>query len=182
MGLFNNKTQQITQRQKLEYRYNSARNNILWVLIFTVVNIGLLLAGRFSYFLFSAYVPYAIVDSGMYFCGRYPEWFYMGEYYLESYYASSVLIVMVAIAAVICIVYLLCWLFSKKGRVGWMIAGLVLFTVDTVLLLLNGINFDFILDYLFHAWVVVSFITGVSAHYKLKKLPPEEPVGPEIVE
>ena len=30
------------------------------------------------------------------------------------------------------------------------------------------------MDIVFHAWVVISLIIGISSHYKLKKLPPEE--------
>ena len=41
------------------------------------------------------------------------------------------------------------------------------------------------LDYLFHVWVIVSLISGISAYFKLKKLPEEEPaaeVAAETVE
>ena len=31
-----------------------------------------------------------------------------------------------------------------------------------------------LIDYLFHIWVIVSLFIGVSAGYKLKKLPSEE--------
>ena len=31
-----------------------------------------------------------------------------------------------------------------------------------------------IIDYLFHIWVIVGLAIGMSAVYKLKKLPPEE--------
>ena len=44
------------------------------------------------------------------------------------------------------------------------------------MLLLNGISTDMIIDVVFHAWVVYSLATGVSAANKLQKLPEEEPV------
>lgn len=36
-----------------------------------------------------------------------------------------------------------------------------------------------LVDYLFHIWVIVSLFIGVSAGYKLKKLPSEEEEQPE---
>ncbi len=40
-------------------------------------------------------------------------------------------------------------------------------------------NRDMLVDYLFHIWVIVSLFIGVSAGYKLKKLPSEEEEQPE---
>ena len=59
-----------------------------------------------------------------------------------------------------------------------MIAALVFFSVDTLaMFLLNGINFDSVLDIFFHAYVMYYLIMGVSSHFKLKKMPvSEEPV------
>jgi len=183
MGLFNkNENQQaqpVTQRQKLEGRYASSRHNILLVLVFTVVNIILLVANSNTYFLFSAFIPYAIVDLGMYFCGKYPAEFY-GDLSQYEFFDTSVLVVMVAIAVLICIPYLLCWLFSKKGRVAWLIIALVMFVLDTLLMILNGIGADSIIDVVFHGWVILSLSLGVAAHFKLKKLPQEEPVSVEL--
>ena len=34
-----------------------------------------------------------------------------------------------------------------------------------------------LMDIVFHIWVLVILIQGVSAHYKLKKMPPEEIVA-----
>ena len=50
MGLFNKnqsqEAQPISQRQLLEGRYVSARRNILWVLLFTTINLILLVANK----------------------------------------------------------------------------------------------------------------------------------------
>lgn len=178
MGLFqknqNQQSQMPSQRQRLEGRYHSARTNLLWVLLFSVVNIILLLTKSFTYFLFSAFIPYVLVDYGMVVCGKYPEEFY-GDLSQYEFLSSSVLVVLIAIAAVICIFYLLCWLFSGKGRVGWLITALVLFCLDTALMILNGIGADSILDVVFHGLIIVSLSRGVAAHFKMKKLPVEEP-------
>ncbi len=181
MGLFNRnkeQTQQLSQRQILENKFTSVRSNILFVVICTLINIILLVTNSNTYYLFSAYVPFAFVDLGMAFCGMYPAEYY-GEDFAELLFVDkSFFAVMVAIAAVILVLYLISWIFSGKGRLGWMIFALVFFSIDTVaLLLLNGISIDWALDYVFHAWVVFSLASGVSAGRKLKKLPEEpEPV------
>lgn len=183
MGLFkkdeNQEVQPVSQRQKLEGRYASARHNILLVLLFTAVNIILLVANSNTYFLFSAFVPYAIVDLAMLFCGKYPAEFY-GDLSEYEFFGTPVLVIAVVIAAVVCGLYLLCWLLSKKGRVAWLIVALSLFVLDTLLMLLNGIDAERIIDVIFHGWVILSLSMGVAARFKLKKLPEEEPVSEEL--
>ncbi|MBQ1190258.1 MAG: hypothetical protein IIX57_07590 [Lachnospiraceae bacterium] len=178
MGLFNkNQNQQaqpFSQRQQMERRYASARMNLLWVVLFTAINIVLLVSNSYTYFLFSAFIPYAIVDYGMIVCGKYPADFY-GDLSQYQFFDSTVLVVLIAVAAVICVLYLLCWIFSKKRRVAWLIVGLVFFALDTVFMLLGGISADRILDIVFHGWVIISLTGGIIAHSKLKKLPAEEP-------
>ena len=178
MGLFNkNQNQQaqpFSQRQQLERRYASARMNLLWVVLFTAINIVLLVSNSYTYFLFSAFIPYAIVDYGMIVCGKYPADFY-GDLSQYQFFDTTVLVVLIAVAAVICVLYLLCWIFSKKRRVAWLIVGLVFFALDTVFMLLGGISADRILDIVFHGWVIISLTGGIIAHSKLKKLPEEEP-------
>lgn len=183
MGLFNkNQNQQgqpISQRQRLENRFTSAGMNILWVVLFTVINIALLLMNSNTYFLFSAFIPYALVDIGMFYCGKYPEEIYgdLSEYQFAD---ASLLWILVGVAAVICALYLMCCLFFKKGskgRVGWLIVALVFFGMDTVLMLLFGLGADSIIDVLFHGWIIVTLCMGIAAHFKLKKLPEEETVS-----
>ena len=177
MGLFkknqNQEDQPISQRQRLEGNYSAARKNILLVLLFTTINLILVVAKSQTYFLFSAFIPYALATYGMFLCGKYPA-----EYYTEfgefEPLGTPVLVIALVVCVVICVLYLLCWLFSDKKRVGWLIAALVMFATDSLLMLLNGIGLDSIMDVIFHAWVIISLSMGVSAHYKLKKLPPEE--------
>ena len=55
-----------------------------------------------------------------------------------------------------------------------MVAVLVLFSVDTASMpVLGGISFDMLLDYLFHAYVIYSLVSGISALKKFRELPPE---------
>lgn len=146
-----------TNRQKVDKnspgyivsQYKAARANLLLALAFTVVNIILFLSAfhnhsdSFTYFLFSASLPY---------------------YSVVFYYAE--LGVTVIIAAVLMLaVYLLCYFFSKKSY-GWMIAALVFFCLDSLYLVFLALSnaeifMDFILDIAFHAFVLFYLIQGV---------------------
>ena len=174
--LFKNNQQNVnlSPRQRLENKYNGTKGNLLLVVVFTVINMVLLLTNANTYFLFSAYVPYAVLDLAMFFCGKYPA-----EYYAEigemQFLNSTVFYVAVAVAFVIVLLYFVSWLLIKKGKNGWLVFALVFFSFDTaVMFLLNGINTSMLMDILFHAWVIYSLAVGIDAYKKLKKLDAEE--------
>lgn len=170
------KPQQLSQRQLLINKYMNARHNILLVVIFTLINIVLLVAQSNTYFLFSATIPYYLADLGMLLCGKYPAEYYVGMGDV-AFLDNSFLVVVLVIAAMILLLYLFSWIFSKKPRVGWMIFALVFFVLDTlVMLLLMGISADMIIDIVFHLWVIVSLTIGIVSYFKLKKLPAEESI------
>ena len=171
---------QASERQTLETKYNRSRMNLLWVVVFTAINIVLLVTDSGRYFLFSAYIPYLVVDLAMLLCGKYPAEFY-AEYYPDmEFWGSTFFAVMMAIAAVLIVLYLVSWLCTKKPKMGWMIFALIFFAIDTAAMLyLTGITADMILDVVFHGWVIVSLIMGIIACAKLKKLP-EEPEVPAV--
>lgn len=174
----NTETRQLSERETLTNKYMSARHNILLVVAFTLINIILLVTNSNTYFLFSAYIPYLIGDVAMALCGKYPAEYYTGELAGMEFLNDTAFAIMLAIAAVFLLLYLLSWILSKKPRVGWMIFALVFFVIDTaVMLLVAGVSADMIVDIVFHGWVIVSLFGGVSAYFKLKKLPeePEEP-------
>lgn len=177
MGLFNknNVGAQKTPRQLSEGSYTNARNNILLVVLMTAVNIILLVTNSNTYFLFSAYIPYFLADLGMFLCGMYPSEIYAEDFAGMEFLPKSYLAVYMGIVAVILILYILSWVLSKKPRVGWLIFALVFFSIDTVaMFLLNGFVADSVIDYVIHTWVIISFIVGISAHFKLKKMPENE--------
>lgn len=178
MANFFPKTQpgaQLTARGALAFRYNTARNQLLWVVAFSAINLILQLVGADLYFLFSATAPLILVFLGMFFCGKYPAEVY-GEVFSEDQFLdSSVLVVLVVVAFAIVGMYLLCWFMAKKQKVAWMIVALVLFSLDTVLMLgYYGISFEILFDALFHAWIIYHLIVGIRAAFQLKNLPPEE--------
>lgn len=176
MGLFKNaKNQNMSEREKLTARYNSARHNILLVIAFTLINCVLLFAGGSSYFLFSAAVPYYMTLFGLLYTGRMPaEWYEGVEGFAPD--PDSVLYIYVAIAVVVMGAYALLWFLSKKHGYGWLVAALVFFVVDTfAMFYFSGFTADMIMDFVFHIWVLVSLCSGIIAAINLKKIPEEEP-------
>ncbi len=166
---------QVTPRGSLETKYNSSVVNLLLVTAFSAINVVLLVLNTDTYFLFSAFIPYFIADTGMFYSGSYPQEYYYDVADME-FFDKSFLIVTVAIAAVVILLYLISWFFARKKKVGWLIFAAVLFCIDTVaMFVITGINTDMVLDIVFHVWVIFSLVNGIVTYYKLKKLPEEEP-------
>lgn len=163
------------ERQMLKNKYNSARYNLLAVVIFTAINIIMAAFGTGGYFLFSATIPYVITITGLVLCGMMPEEFYEGldgMYFLNE----SFFYITLAISALILVLYLLCFFFSKK-RTLWVKIALGMFIIDSAFMLLYyGIALDMLFDVLFHVWVIWILVSGLKAEKKLRSLPPEETV------
>ncbi|MBE6670882.1 MAG: hypothetical protein E7593_01610 [Ruminococcaceae bacterium] len=166
----------------MERKFETARGNILLVIVMTIVNVLLLVLNANTYFLFSAYIPFILADCGMYFCGLYPEEIYTGEMAGVEFLPKAFLVIMLVIVAVILALYFLSWLLSKKQKKGWLVFALIFFTLDTLAMFgLNGFVADSIIDYAIHIWVIVSLVSGISALSKLKKLPAVEEVAAEEI-
>ncbi len=188
---FGNSKYNLSEREKLTERFNSARTNLLLVIILTVINIVSFVINSNSYFLFSASIPYAFSVVGVV--------TFMGSDVLVSQYAlengyiigteeyvsfESMLstaitvfaVALIVIAVVILFLYFLAWLKSKNPmKSGWMIFALVFFSIDTVVTLINLIDStDYLVDFIIQIYVLITLIVGVVASAKLKKLPPEE--------
>ena len=167
-------------RQALEVKYRNSRSNLLLIIGFTVINIILLVTKSNSYFLFSAYIPYVLVDLGMLLCGKYPAEYYGEAFSSAEFFGPGVFWGLLAAALVIVALYFISWIFSKNGKVGWLIFALVFFSLDTVgMLLLSEIKTDMLIDIAFHVWVIISLASGIKAASGLKKLPIEEVEIPE---
>ena len=177
MGKFFKASNTLSKQEILERRYKSGVTSLLLVVGLTLVNVVLLVANSDTYFLFSAFLPYFLADYGMYFCGMYAP-----EYYADvpdiEFADTSLLAITLSVAAVILLIYLLCWIFARKKKVGWLIFALTFFALDTAFMLfMYGISTDILLDILLHGWVLASLGSGINAYYKLGKLPPE----PEVI-
>ena len=117
-------TQGIDERQLLESRYQSFRHEIIFMAFCTAINIILLLTKSNTYFLFSAFIPYFLVDFGMFWCGKYPAETYNEEFNGIKFADDSLLVILCALAFIGVALYLLCWILSKK-KVKWLIIALV---------------------------------------------------------
>ena len=168
-----------TSAEYLMQQISGARSALLVVMLFTVVNLVMLLMDSGTYFLFSASVPYYLTAFGM---GM--------DVGVGGAAIGTFTKVALGISAVVLLLYLLSWLLSKK-RSGWLVVALVAFLLDTVALVLLCLVFDVlaesVMDLVFHGLVIIRLIQGISAKGKLKKMPAEEaapvvlePVGPEF--
>ncbi|MEE0946382.1 MAG: hypothetical protein U0M42_06125 [Acutalibacteraceae bacterium] len=171
----NQNTIAVSQKEQLQGNYSKSVGNLLLVIVFTVVNIILLVSNSNTYFLFSAFVPYFIADYGMFFTGKYPEAYYEGMTDFE-FVDISFLYVTLAVSAVVIVLYLLSWIFARKGKIGWLYVATVMFVIDTLAMFaLTGFSTESIIDIVFHAWVLYCLINGIVTFNKIKKLPDEEP-------
>ena len=155
----------------LQRRYNNARYNLLLVVIFTAINLVLLATGSDTYFIFTATVPYILGIFGMIYTSMMPTEFYVeAELIGMEFLDPSFFYIMIAIAAVMVVGYLLCWLLSGKNRGFWLTAALLAFVLDTVFLFFYyGIDLSMIVDYVFHIYIVGSLFMGYTAYRKMKK-------------
>ena len=164
----------LSPREKLINRYRNARSTLLGVMLFSAINVVMAAFGSDTYFLFSATIPYFIAMLGAILCGRMSDEFYA---YLElgemDFLPGWLMIGFAVIALVLVAAYFVLWLLSKH-RVGWLIAALVFFALDTVLMFVLFGFVGMILDIVFHIWVLVSLILGVVAYKQLQNMPPEE--------
>ena len=150
--------------EKLQKRVNTARHTIILVAVLTIVNTILIAADADLVFTFSAYVPQLVT-------------FIFADMAAEMQ-ANSYLYIGIAIAILMALIYLALWLGAKK-KTGFLIVALVLFGIDSAILLLDLVSYfeaSYIIDIVFHAWVIYDLILGVSAYSKLKKLPVEETI------
>ena len=153
-------------------KYRSARGSLLALIFLSVVNLfSIPFMGR--YWLFSAYVPHILAVTGT-------------KDYLETG-STTFLIVCIVLGLISLVPYILCCIFSKK-RVGWMIAALVLFSIETAILLLDTVvlllmgDASFLVDAIFHVAALVAIIQGVVYGVRKNKLAAQgitaDPVAP----
>ena len=79
MKFIQKNTNTVSPRQVAENQYKVSRYNLLIAIAFTLINIIMALSASQTYFLFSAAIPYQLVVSGMYNCGKLPAEFYEGN-------------------------------------------------------------------------------------------------------
>ncbi len=146
-----NPTPAQTSIDTTKQKYESARANLLLVIVLTVANCISIFLDAESVLLFSATVPYYSIIIGL---------------------KSQVLPTMIgwySVAVTTILAYYICWIFSKK-HFGWIVGALVLFVVDSAFLafiyIKNG-DVSGILDALIHVWILYYLVTGIINGVKL---------------
>ena len=152
-------TAPMSPREEVERKYRNCRANLLMVVLFTVFNLV-------TYPFVSFYFPFAATI---------PCYEMHLTFQEDPEVAFAGLLIPIIIGIILTVPYLLCWIFSKK-RVGWMVAALVFFSLDCLLLVTMYDLTSVIIDILFHAWVMFYLITGVINGFKLKDMPEEQPL------
>ena len=135
-----------------ENRYERGRHCLLVVALFSAVNAALTLAGAEQYFLFSGFAVY--VQS--IFCrSAYEETGAVGHLIIGI--ASAVLVI-----GLLC----LCWAMARTKK-GWILAGLALMVLDTLVLLYCCVVFDAwsdcLLDFIFHGLILLEMTVGAAS-------------------
>lgn len=152
--------------RKLEQRVDGGFVALVAVLIFTVINLGIMLANSTFYLLFSAAVPYyltwlgRIMDNGT----------LDGTGEIIGTYTNTALVM----AGVILAVYLLCAIFYKKSRF-WMALAAILLLLDTLGLAVVAVFLledasGVILDAVFHFWALWQLFSALLAAGPLRRL------------
>lgn len=136
------------------------RSTLLLVVALTVLNLGLVFSGTNTYLLFSASGPYYLTIMAR-------------GFDLAAYGAVNQSYTWAALAASALVLglYLLCWLMSKKQH-NWLMAGLVLFVLDTICLVLLcrlvfGDYLGSVMDFLMHGWVLYELAVAIRAARRL---------------
>lgn len=166
----------------LAAKAKSGRHSLLLIIIFTIINLVMLLADSGTYFLFSASVPYYVtlllkaLENG---------------FSTGAWVNGPATIGALVFSFVVLTVYFLCWLLSDKHR-GWLTTALVLFIIDTIAMLvfcwlLYDNPLPNVVDLVFHMWAIVELFQAIRAQKKLRKLTfpetenlEEGPTGPEF--
>ena len=152
--------------EQLTKKLSTARSNLLAMIVFTCVNIALIAMQSDWHFPFSAFIPTLMPYADSYFC-----------YQVYDYVFGTAGIIA---AFIVVAIYAVFWALSKK-RAGFIVAALVFFSIDTLILFalvafvaLGGFDIFLLVELAFAAWIMYYLISGTRAWVQLRKLPPEE--------
>lgn len=170
--------QATSTKKALMQAYDHTRYFLYALAIFTLINIVFVATGSDVYFLFTAMFPYIILSLAMFMCGLYPPEYYEGALTEGDFLPYEVFTVALVVAIVIALIYALAGLLSRKGRVGWLVFALVIYSIDTFILFCYfGFGIEILSDYLFHALVIFVLARGIHICKRAKELPDEPEVA-----
>lgn len=149
-------------REHLTQQKASGKWMILLILIFTVVNMVLLVCGTERYFLFSADIPHYLTYYGM----------QMENNGFGGYFAAMLIVALFFLGG-----YAMSWLMvSKNGT--WLKVALILWAMDTVALIVMAIGMKMfearIMDLAVHALLLWEIFQALRANKRLENMPKEE--------
>lgn len=156
------------ERRILRLKISRARSNLMFFVILSAFQLYIIATGG------SLKLPFASAAA----------LFVSNEFLFLSVQNSdpAIMIWGIALAALVIFVFLLCYLFSKKSS-KWMLAGLMLVGIDTLVLLfvafLNGIS-GWILDIVLHGMLFYFLMVGVKSHIDYERLPQYDSVDEPI--
>ena len=144
--------------------FEKSRNNLLLVIVFTVINLVLIYFEANLNFLFSATIPQFV--------------FNIGKAMSDQTDTDIFLIIGLVIAFLAVLSYFIFWILAKRARVLILIA-LIFFSIDSLLLIYlvftnDEFNFSVLIEIAFHAWILYYLFTGVKAWYKLRGVSADE--------
>lgn len=144
-------------------KFKRSRDNLMLMIVFTVINLLLLLFQSDFYLLFSATVPTLTLA--------------IGQYASADIGSNIPLWITSFIAVAIVGFYIACWAFSKKARLLILIA-FIFFSIDTfiLLVLMLVVEFDLMMlvDLAFHFWILYYLYHGAMAWSKLSDVSQED--------
>lgn len=160
------------ERKRYERIYSISRHGIFVIAVFTMINFIIKLKTYGDCFIFSAYIPYVLLEYGMLYSGVFPEGFDPGGLTRMEKYDTSFFSIMMLVAVMIVSLYVYCWSYSKKNKGGFMITALVMFSVDTLAYFIsNGVSLEHITDIIFRTVILVGLVAGVVVYFRMKELP-----------
>ncbi len=158
-------------REKLQRNLTTGRSYLLTVLLLTVVNIGMVMMNVGRYFLCSVFVPYMLCYLGH-------NGYAIGDFEISFPMAMVATIVILGVLVAI-------WVLSKK-RPGLLYAALIIFIVDTLVLVKLAMDADAlaenVVDLLFHGFVMWQLFQGARCGNKMVDEPDDAPItGADLV-
>ncbi|MCL2672034.1 MAG: hypothetical protein FWF10_08355 [Clostridiales bacterium] len=152
-----------TAMKQWAMKFKRARSNLLLVVIFTAANLLLTAFNAGVYMLFSATGPQFVFE--------------VGRGLAEEFQSTAFLVAGLIIAFISIGLYFLCWLLAKRRR-AFILVALIFFCIDcllfVLLLLSGGFEVSYLLDIVFHGWILFSLISGTRAWAKLRGVSAED--------
>ncbi len=167
-------------RRRLDDQYKVARFTLLLVLAFTVINLLMRISQTFVFFLFSANIPFYLLDLGMYYGGIYSH---PSQGVIAAGYGSLGTLffaLMLGVAVLFVTAYFVCWLLSANRAIYLKIA-FILFAVDTAFMTLTTLfgladfSIFFLVDLALHGASLYLMGKGIAARRRLLALSTEAP-------